>query len=69
MSKSTAWIGIIAFSLLVPSFLFSGYTYGYSSGIGEALALITSLGGGLLSLIWYILMGINLLKLGRVSKA
>ncbi len=65
MGRAIAWIGIIAFGLLVPSFLFSGYTYGASSGIGEALALITSLGGGLLSLIWYILMGIRLVRMGR----
>jgi len=65
MSKSTAWIGIIAFALLVPSFLFSGYTYGASSRIGEALALVTSIGGGLLSLVWYILTGLGLIRLGR----
>ena len=65
MGGSIAWIGILAFGLLVPSFLFSGYTYGASSGIGEALALITSLGGGLLSLVWYILMGIKLVRMSR----
>ena len=69
MSRSTAWIGIVAFGLLVPSFLFSGYTYGASGGIGQVLALITSIGGGLFSLVWYILMGLNLLRLGRVSQA
>lgn len=60
-----AWIGILAFGLLVPSFLFSGYTYGASSGIGEILALITSIGGGLLSLLWYIWLGIRLIRMGR----
>lgn len=69
MSRTIAWIGILAFGLLVPSFLFSGYTYGYSSGIGEALALITSIGGGLLSLLWYILMGLMLIKMGRAKEA
>lgn len=66
LSKPTAWIGIIAFALLVPSFLFSGYTYGASSQIGESLALVTNIGGGLLSLVWYILTGIGLIRLNRV---
>lgn len=65
LNKPIAWIGIIAFALLVPSFLFSGYTYGVSSGIGEALALITSIGGGMLSLVWYLLTGVELIRLGH----
>jgi hypothetical protein len=65
MGRPIAWIGVVAFGLLVPSFLFSGYTYGASSGLGEVLALITSLGGGLLSLLWYIMMGLRLIRMGR----
>ncbi len=65
MGGAIAWTGIIAFGLLVPSFLFAGYTYGASSGIGEALALITSVGGGLLSLLWYILLGLRLIRMSR----
>lgn len=65
MSRTIAGIGIFAFGLLVPSFLFSGYTYGASSGVGEILALVTSIGGGLLSLLWYILMGMRLIRMGR----
>jgi hypothetical protein len=68
LNVPTAWIGIIAFALLVPSFLFSGYTYGASSGIGEALALITSIGGGMLSLVWYVFTGLGLIRLGRVQR-
>jgi hypothetical protein len=63
LGKIAAWIGIVAFSLLVPSFLFSGYTYGASTGFGTAMALVTSLGGGLLSLVWYIVVGLWLLRL------
>ena len=66
LGKAVAWIGVVSFALLVPSFLFAGYTYGASSGIREKLALITSLGGGLLSLVWYVLVGLRLLRFGRV---
>jgi hypothetical protein len=65
MGRPIAWIGILAFGLLVPSFMFSGYTYGASSGIGEVLALITSVGGGLFSLLWYILLGLRLIRMSR----
>jgi hypothetical protein len=52
----------VSFTLLVPSFLFAGYTYGVQTGVGATLAIVTSLGGGLLSLAWYILVGVRLLK-------
>jgi hypothetical protein len=65
LGKVVAWIGILSFSLLVPSFLFAGYTYGASTGVGAVLATVTSLGGGLLSLVWYVLVGLRLLKSGR----
>jgi hypothetical protein len=64
LSKIAGWIGIVAYSLLVPSFLFSGYTYGASRGFGALMAMVTSLGGGLLSLAWYIMVGLWLLRLG-----
>jgi hypothetical protein len=64
LGRAAAWIGILSFSLLVPSFLFAGYTYGMSSGAGGAMAILTSLVGGLLSLAWYILVGLRLLKIG-----
>jgi hypothetical protein len=63
--KVIAWIGIVGFLLLVPSFLFAGYTYGESAGAGAVLALVTSLGGGLLSFVWFILVGWKLLKSGN----
>jgi len=66
LGRAAAWIGILSFSLLVPGFLFSGYTYGMTSGVGPAMAIVTSLGGGLLSLVWYILVGLRLLKIGRL---
>jgi hypothetical protein len=69
LGKAAAWIGVLAFSLLVPSFLFAGYTYGASSGIGSAMALVTSLGGGLLSLVWYIIVGSRLWRIGRQGEA
>lgn len=63
--RATAWIGVLAFALLGPSFLFAGYTYGVATGFGAAMALVTSIGGGLLSLAWYVLVAWRLLKLGR----
>jgi hypothetical protein len=63
--KVIGWIGIVGFVLLVPSFLFAGYTYGESAGAGAVMALVTSLGGGLLSFIWFILVGWKLIKSGR----
>lgn len=65
LGRATAWIGVISFTLLVPSFLFAGYTYGEAEGVGAALALITSVGGGLFSLAWFIMLGMRLLKLAR----
>jgi hypothetical protein len=65
LGRAAAWIGVFAFSLLVPAFLFAGYTYGMSTGIGATMALVTSVGGGLLSLVWYILVGLRLLRIGR----
>jgi hypothetical protein len=67
LGKLAAWIGILSFSLLVPSFLFAGYTYGASSGAGATMALVTNIGGGLLSLVWYILVGLRLLRIGRTA--
>jgi hypothetical protein len=63
VGKIAAWIGIVAFSLLVPSFLFAGYTYGASTGLGAAMAIVTSLAGGMLSLAWYVVVGVWLLRL------
>jgi hypothetical protein len=63
--SAAASIGVVAFTLLVPSFLFAGYTYGGATAIGATMAYITSIGGGLLSLAWYILVGVRLLRTSR----
>jgi hypothetical protein len=65
--KATAWIGILSFSLPVPSSLFAGYAYGSSTPLGGVLAVVTSLGGGLLSLVWYVIVGLRLLKQSSTS--
>ncbi len=68
-SKATAWVGILGLGLLIASVPFAGYTTaGPTTAVMSAIVAITYLGGGLLSLAWYILVGWRLLKLGRLEK-
>jgi hypothetical protein len=69
--KVTAWLGILGLGLLSASGLFAGYaTAGPTSDVMIAIVAVTYAGGGLLSLVWYILVGLRLLKLEpRESKA
>jgi hypothetical protein len=65
-SKLTAWAGIVGFPLLIAGTPFAGYTTtGPSTPIVSLIIAISYLGGGLLSLLWYILVGLRLIKLGR----
>ncbi|MBK8902450.1 MAG: DUF4386 family protein [Anaerolineaceae bacterium] len=67
-SKAMAWIGILGFALLSASGLFAGYaTTGPMTAIVSVIVGITYAGGGLLSFVWYILIGLRLLKLGRLE--
>jgi hypothetical protein len=62
--KMTAWVGILGLGLLSASGLFAGYaTAGPTTAITTILVGVTYAGGGLLSLAWYILVGVRLLKL------
>ena len=62
--KVTAWVGILGLGLLSASGLFAGYaTTGPTTAIMTVIVGITYAGGGLLSLAWYILVGLRLLKL------
>lgn len=65
-NKATAWVGIIGLGLLLVSMPFAGYTTtGPTSVTVNAIIAVTYIGGGLLSLAWYILVGLSLFKLGR----
>lgn len=63
-SRLTAWAGIMGLGLLLASVPFAGYTTaGETTAIVSAIVAVTYIGGGLLSLAWYILIGLRLLKL------
>jgi hypothetical protein len=62
-SKVTAWVGIVGLGLLSASGLVAGYaTTGPTTAITTIIVGVTYAGGGLLSLAWYILIGMRLLK-------
>jgi len=65
-SKATAWVGILGLGLLLASIPFAGYTTaGPTTTVVSAIIAVTYIGGGLLSLAWYILVGLRFLKLGQ----
>jgi hypothetical protein len=68
-SKGNAWVGILGMGLLIASIPFAGYTStGTPTAVVNAIVAVTYTGGGLLSLAWYILTGLKLLKLARLNK-
>ena len=67
-SKAIAWVGILGLGLLLASIPFAGYTTtGPTTAVVSAIIAVTYIGGGLLSLAWYILVGLRLLKLGQLE--
>jgi hypothetical protein len=67
-NRTTAWVGIIGLGLLIASIPFAGYTTaGPTTAAVGAITAVTYIGGGLLSLAWYILVGMRLIKLGRMN--
>jgi hypothetical protein len=66
-SKATAWVGILGLGLLVAGIPFGGHytTTGTPTAVQSAIVAVQYIGGGLLSLAWYILVGLRLLKIGR----
>ena len=67
--KITAWTGILGLGLLLASVPFSGYTTaGPTTTVVSVIVTVSFVGGGLLSLAWYILVGQRLLKLGRLER-
>lgn len=69
-SKVTAYVGILGFALLLASAPFATYTTVSPTGaVVTAIVAVSYIGGGVLSLMWYILIARRLLQLGRgVSK-
>lgn len=68
-NKATAWVGILGLGLLLASMPFAGYTTtGPTTAIVSAIIAVTYIGGGLLSLAWYILVGLRLLELARIDR-
>ena len=67
--KATAWLGILGMALLLLSVPFAGYTTtGPMSVAVSTIVAISYAGGGLLSLAWYILIGMRLVRLGQLSQ-
>jgi hypothetical protein len=66
-SKATAWVGILGLGLLVAGTPFGGHytATGTPTAVQSAMVAVQYVGGGVLSLVWYILVGFNLLKIGR----
>jgi hypothetical protein len=65
--KVTGWFGIVAFVFLIASVPFGSYTTVEPRGpVMTAIVYVFNFGGALLSLIWYILVGVKLLKLARI---
>jgi fumarate reductase subunit D len=66
-SKATAWVGILGLGLLVVGIIGGGHytSTGEYTAIQGIIIAVQYIGGGLLSLVWYILVGLRLLKLGK----
>lgn len=66
-SRANAWVGITGFGLLVVGIIGGGHytSAGEYTALQGALVAIQYIGGGLLSLTWYFLVGLRLLKLSR----
>jgi hypothetical protein len=68
-SRANAWVGMLGFALLMLSMLFAGYTTaGPSTLIESVIIAVTYIGGGLLSLVWYIQVALRLFKLGQIAE-
>jgi hypothetical protein len=67
-SKAAAWAGILGLGFLSISSLFTGYaTTGPVKAAVSVIVAVSYAGGGVLSLAWYILVGLRLLKLRHLE--
>lgn len=67
IGKATAWVGILGFGVLLVGVPFGGHytATGTSTAIQSAVVTIQYVVGGLLSLVWYFLIGLRLFKISR----
>ncbi|UCG25641.1 MAG: DUF4386 family protein [Chloroflexota bacterium] len=67
LGKATAWAGILGFGLLIVGIPFGGHytATGTTTAFQGAMIAVQYIGGGLLSLAWYFLVGMRLLRIGR----
>ena len=67
LGKATAWVGILGFGLLLVGIPFGGHytATGTPTAFQSAMVAVQYVGGGLLSLVWYFLIGLGLLRIGR----
>ncbi|UCH60245.1 MAG: hypothetical protein JSV61_01885 [Anaerolineales bacterium] len=68
-NKATAWVGILGLGLLVVGIVGGGHytSTGEYTAMQGIIVFIQYVGGGLLSLAWYILVGLRLWKLGKIE--
>lgn len=68
-SNATAWAGILGLGLLVVGIIGGGHytSTGEYTAIQSIIVAVQYVGGGLLSLAWYILVGLRLLKLDKLG--
>ena len=68
-SKATAWVGILGLGLLAMGVIGGGHytSTGEYTTLQAAVIALQYIGGGLLSLAWYIMVGLRLLKFGRAD--
>lgn len=67
LGKATAWVGILGFGFLFVGIPFGGHytATGTPTAFQSAMVAVQYAGGGLLSLMWYFLVGLGLLRIGR----
>lgn len=67
--KATGWVGILGFGLLLIGIPFGGHytATGDTTALQTAMIALQYVGGGLLSLAWYFLVGWRLVKIGRTN--
>jgi hypothetical protein len=66
-SRATAWVGIVGLGLLVVGIVGGGHytSTGEPTVLQGAIVAVQYVVGGLLSLAWYVLVGLRLLRIGR----
>ena len=68
-SKATTWVGILGLSLLVAGIIGGAHytSTGEMTAIQSIIVAVQYIGGGMLSLAWYILVGLRLWKPGQLD--